>query len=80
MRPDFKNIDFRKHSPSKVAVGGIPVISEWMTAEQINVKSLFTREDLADLEHLDYAAGIPPFLRGPYSTMYVMQPWTIRQY
>ncbi len=80
MRPDFKNIDFRKHTPGKVADGGIPVISEWMTAEQINVKSLFTRKDLADMEHLDYAAGIPPFLRGPYSTMYVMQPWTIRQY
>ena len=40
----------------------------------------YTREDLAGLEHLDYAAGIPPYLRGPYSTMYVMQPWTIRQY
>jgi methylmalonyl-CoA mutase len=39
-----------------------------------------TRDDLAGVEHLDYAAGIPPFLRGPYSTMYVMQPWTVRQY
>jgi len=37
-------------------------------------------EDMKDLEHLEYAAGIPPFLRGPYSTMYVMRPWTIRQY
>ena len=44
------------------------------------MKSFYTREDLEGLEHLEYAAGIPPYLRGPYSTMYVMQPWTIRQY
>jgi methylmalonyl-CoA mutase len=80
MRPDFKNIDFRKHPTGKTPVTKKPVISEWMTAEQINVKSLFSQEDLAEMEHLDYAAGIPPFLRGPYSTMYVLQPWTIRQY
>ncbi len=53
---------------------------EWMTTERIPVKSIFTREDLAGIEHLHYAAGLPPFLRGPYSTMYVTQPWTIRQY
>ncbi len=51
-----------------------------MTAEHIAVKPAYTADDLADLEHLDYAAGIPPYLRGPYSTMYAMQPWTIRQY
>lgn len=79
MRPDFKNIDFRKKLASK-ASHETAVVSEWMTAEQINVKSLFTEDDLESMEHLDYAAGIPPFLRGPYSTMYVLQPWTIRQY
>ncbi|MBI5084571.1 MAG: methylmalonyl-CoA mutase [Acidobacteria bacterium] len=47
---------------------------------QIEVKPLYTAADLAGLEHLEYAAGIAPFLRGPYSTMYVMRPWTIRQY
>ncbi len=52
----------------------------WITAEQIPVKSVYSREDLAGMEHLDFAAGIPPFLRGPYSSMYVVQPWTIRQY
>src|SRR6516162_9119701 len=52
----------------------------WMTHEQIPVKSYYAAEDLAGLEHLDYAAGIPPFLRGPYSTMYALRPWTIRQY
>ncbi|MGA9584438.1 MAG: methylmalonyl-CoA mutase [Terracidiphilus sp.] len=52
----------------------------WLSPEHIAIKRWYTREDLADLEHLKYAAGIPPYLRGPYSTMYVMQPWTIRQY
>jgi methylmalonyl-CoA mutase len=52
----------------------------WMTHEQIPVKSYYAAEDLAGLEHLDYAAGVPPFLRGPYSTMYALRPWTIRQY
>jgi len=52
----------------------------WITAEQIPVKSIYSREDLEGMEHLGYAAGIPPFLRGPYSGMYTMHPWTIRQY
>ncbi len=53
---------------------------EWMTPEQIAVKKSYTAADLEGMEHLNYAAGIAPFLRGPYSTMYVMRPWTIRQY
>jgi methylmalonyl-CoA mutase len=53
---------------------------EWRTAEQIPVKSAYTRHDLRGMKHLDHAAGIPPYTRGPYSTMYVLQPWTIRQY
>jgi methylmalonyl-CoA mutase len=52
----------------------------WQTAEHITVKPLYTEHDLEGLEHLEYAAGLPPYLRGPYSTMYVMRPWTIRQY
>ena len=52
----------------------------WLTPEQIPLKPVYTEEDLRNMEHLNYAAGIPPFLRGPYSTMYVMSPWTIRQY
>ena len=51
-----------------------------MTAERIPVKENYTAADLEGMEHLNYAAGIAPFLRGPYSTMYVMRPWTIRQY
>ena len=51
-----------------------------MTPEQIPVKPIYTKEDLEGLEHLNYVAGLPPFLRGPYSGMYAMRPWTIRQY
>ncbi len=52
----------------------------WRTMEQIRVKPLYCRSDIASLEHIDYTAGLPPFLRGPYATMYVMRPWTVRQY
>jgi methylmalonyl-CoA mutase len=52
----------------------------WDTMEQIQVKPLYGVEDKEGLEHLDYLSGIPPFLRGPYSTMYVNKPWTVRQY
>ena len=52
----------------------------WKTPEQIDVKPAYGRKDLEGMEHLNYAAGLAPFLRGPYSTMYVMRPWTIRQY
>jgi methylmalonyl-CoA mutase len=79
MRPDFKNIDI-KGSQSKAATHSLSDQTEWITNEQISVKPVYTRADLAGMEHLDYAAGLPPFLRGPYSTMYVMKPWTIRQY
>ena len=50
------------------------------TAEDISVKSTYSKEDIKNLEHLDFVAGIAPYLRGPYSTMYVRRPWTIRQY
>ena len=52
----------------------------WQTMEKIAVKGLYSSEDTAKLKHTDYVAGIPPFLRGPYSTMYVGRPWTVRQY
>ena len=56
------------------------ITAGWETPERIPVKSVYTADDLKGMEHLNYAAGIPPFLRGPYSAMYAMQPWTIRQY
>ncbi len=52
----------------------------WNTNEQIPVKPLYTAEDTQSCEHLQYLPGLPPFLRGPYASMYVMQPWTVRQY
>jgi methylmalonyl-CoA mutase len=76
MRPDFSKIDLKPAVERATARES----SEWLSPEHIPVKSFYTREDLKGLEHLDYAAGIPPYLRGPYSTMYVMRPWTIRQY
>jgi len=76
MRPDFAKIDL-KPAVDHATTGER---QEWASPEQIPVKSYYTPEDLAGLEHLQYAAGIAPFLRGPYSTMYVMRPWTIRQY
>jgi methylmalonyl-CoA mutase len=76
MRPDFAKIDL-KPAVDHATAGER---QEWPSPEQIPVKSYYTSEDLAGLEHLQYAAGIAPFLRGPYSTMYVMRPWTIRQY
>jgi len=51
-----------------------------ITAEQIPLKAFYSKADLSGIEHMDYAAGIPPFLRGPYASMYIVRPWTIRQY
>ncbi len=55
-------------------------ISSFKTAEDIDVKSTYSKDDIKSLEHLNFVAGIAPNLRGPYSTMYVRRPWTIRQY
>src|SRR5690554_5049350 len=55
-------------------------IETFSTAENIEIKKIYTEEDISELQHLNFAAGIAPFLRGPYSTMYVRRPWTIRQY
>jgi methylmalonyl-CoA mutase len=80
MRPDFSKIAYQLRRQTAKPAGpreGSPV---WHTAEHIPVKAWYTAEDLYAMEHLEYAAGVPPFLRGPYSAMYAMQPWTIRQY
>ncbi len=83
MRPDFKNVELKRY-PEDKSFGEWErenhIEKSWMTPEQILLKPVYGAEDLAQMEHLQYAAGIPPFLRGPYSTMYVMSPWTIRQY
>src|SRR5699024_10711356 len=56
------------------------IAKNWTTPELIPVKPVYTADDLKGMEHLDYVAGIPPYLRGPYSAMYPLRPWTIRQY
>jgi methylmalonyl-CoA mutase len=78
MKPDFSKIDYQP-KPQAAAAAPAPG-DEWMTVERIAVRPFYTANDLYAMEHLEYAAGVPPFLRGPYSTMYAMQPWTIRQY
>ena len=77
--PDFTQIDFADapppDSPMPIAAG-----SDWLTPEEIAVKERYSADDLKGLDGLDTYPGIAPFLRGPYPTMYVTQPWTIRQY
>jgi methylmalonyl-CoA mutase len=84
MRPVFRHGDLDElmvsGSDQHQGETGDGLKSFWETPEKIPVGSMLTARDLEGLEHLDYAAGIPPFLRGPYSGMYAMKPWTIRQY
>lgn len=79
MKPDFTKIDF---TAVETGTSGNTDTQQknWKTAERIEVKPYYTADDLADVEHLGFVAGIPPYLRGPYATMYVQRPWTIRQY
>ncbi len=79
--PDYSKIDILS-VPLESAPGPEKGHSDgdWITNEQIPVKPVYTEKDLEGLEHLEYGAGMPPYLRGPYSTMFVMRPWTIRQY
>lgn len=78
MKPDFSDLKINTVAKEKITVATNQDV--WNTPEGIPVKKHFTKEDIKNAEHLGFAAGIPPFLRGPYSTMYVMRPWTIRQY
>ncbi|MBK8900447.1 MAG: methylmalonyl-CoA mutase [Anaerolineaceae bacterium] len=78
-QPDFTKIDYQPHCKpaGDTAVSSSPT---WQTLEQIEVRPFYTAHDLQNMEHLDFVAGIPPFLRGPYPAMYAVQPWTVRQY
>ena len=76
-RPDFSSISLDKHilrqkTPNKKSI--------WESPEKISIYSEYTAEDLSEFEHLTFVAGLPPYLRGPYSSMYTVRPWTIRQY
>ncbi|MFC3415546.1 methylmalonyl-CoA mutase [Algoriphagus hitonicola] len=74
MRPDFTQWN------SKINELGSSEIQRWEAPEQIEIPSVFDPKKIIRLPHLDFSAGIVPYLRGPYSTMYVQRPWTIRQY
>ncbi|WP_375559960.1 methylmalonyl-CoA mutase [Bernardetia sp. OM2101] len=83
---DFKNItlqDLKNRAAKKAEQSTQELPKEfpvWETPEKIAVKPFYTKEDSQKLPHLEYQAGIPPFLRGPYPTMYAVRPWTVRQY
>ncbi|GAD06928.1 methylmalonyl-CoA mutase [Porphyromonas crevioricanis] len=84
MKPNFRNIDiksagFAAMNATKWAEDN-HISANWRTPEQIDVRPVYTQDDLEGMEHLHYASGLPPFLRGPYSAMYPLRPWTIRQY
>ncbi|MGB5351293.1 MAG: methylmalonyl-CoA mutase, partial [Polyangiales bacterium] len=85
--PDFSQIDFDAVSGGSTSpladwrvLAGARADQRWNTPEGIAVQPVYTAEDLDPVTHLQTMPGIPPFLRGPYSTMYVRRPWTIRQY
>ena len=84
MKPNFNNIDIKSIPKYKTNIADWEkenhINKTWHTPEKIDVKSVYSANDLKGMEHLNYAAGLPPFLRGPYSGMYVMRPWTVRQY
>ncbi|MEX0325866.1 MAG: methylmalonyl-CoA mutase [Puniceicoccaceae bacterium] len=88
--PDFTKVDYRPEGREKGYAEWKAELEKktgqraedyvWDTMEQIPVKPLYSADDCTEMEHLDYQAGIAPFLRGPYATMYVFRPWTVRQY
>ena len=75
-RKNLQNISLNDLNKSEIKEKN----ENFLTAENINIKSRYTKNDLKNIEQIDFGAGIEPFLRGPYSSMYVTRPWTIRQY
>jgi len=84
MKPNFKNINIKSSTRADQTASewekANSIEKSWMTPEQIPVKTAFNKEDLEGMEHLNFVSGLPPFLRGPYSAMYPLRPWTVRQY
>lgn len=83
IRKDLRHIQLKSETVSSLEYSFAKentTAENFVTAEGIELKSNYSEKDIEDLEHLDFAAGFPPFLRGPYTTMYVQKPWTIRQY
>ncbi|MFC2097096.1 methylmalonyl-CoA mutase [Bacteroidota bacterium] len=80
MRPDFSKINIRSNIISRPSDSCSDESRIWATPEKIDVKGVYTKKDAEEIEHLGFGAGLPPFLRGPYSSMYTTRPWTVRQY
>lgn len=80
MRAKFNDIAIKAQTADTPCAAQTEDTSSWITPEQIEVKNQYSAKDLENMEHLNYAAGVAPYLRGPYSTMYVQRPWTVRQY
>ena len=84
--PDFSGLEFDamggapQSEADWEALTGVRAKERWKTPEGIDVKPVYTEDDLGPVDHLITMPGLPPFVRGPYSTMYVQRPWTIRQY
>ncbi len=78
MKPDFSKTNIKQPLQNGTRPSGTG--KTWTTPEHIDIKPYYSASDLQGMEHLEYAAGLPPFLRGPYSAMFAMRPWTIRQY
>ncbi len=79
MRKDFSQVDYTIENSNSVPTEKEAAVV-WNTQEKITLKAQYTAADREKIGHVGYVAGLPPFLRGPYSTMYVSRPWTIRQY
>ncbi len=75
-----KNIQHITLDGAKVSHDKKVSVDHFITSEGISVASYYSEMDVESLEHLDFGAGFPPYLRGPYTTMYVTKPWTVRQY
>jgi methylmalonyl-CoA mutase len=80
MKPDISNIPYEETKAEKLPFIGHKNIPEWNSPENIKIKSLYSSQDLGKIQHLGFGAGFPPYLRGPYASMYIGRPWTIRQY
>jgi methylmalonyl-CoA mutase len=78
--PNFADVPLRIADQEADRQSAIGDVRPWQTPEKIPVQPLYTAADLGGVDHLDTLPGVPPFLRGPYPTMYVLRPWTIRQY
>jgi methylmalonyl-CoA mutase len=77
LRKDIQHITLQNTENSKLETRNSELFH---TAENIDLKKIYSKEDIQGLEHLDFGAGFAPNLRGPYATMYVRRPWTVRQY